>query len=202
MEEMNLVLAGEFFLMAATLLEIKTRMMLPKPPADSDGEDDEGVDPRLELIERLREYERYKAQVEVFLAMEDERRRMFFRTAMDSDPRYEIPPVFGEGSSNALIAALRKLLAEVDTGEQAVTSVRRQKMSLQIAMRTLLHRVRESGEAWFDELFERPLVRMNIVMTFLGLLELLRQGLLHALQDEPLGPIRIVSVDLEGGAAS
>jgi chromatin segregation and condensation protein Rec8/ScpA/Scc1 (kleisin family) len=105
---------------------------------------------------------------------------------------YELPVGFGELHPGSLLKALHRLLAEAgDDGGQAVTSVRRQKMTLRLAMAALWRKVQRSGETGvlLDECFERPFVRLEIVMTFLALLELLRQGRVQARQEALLDHI-------------
>ncbi len=194
MEEMNLNVAGEFLLMAATLLEIKSRMLLPKPPRVEEAE--EGADPRLELIQRLQDYQRYKVFIETLASWEDDRRALFFRGQGDYGGQYELPVAFGELHPGSLLKALTRLLAETgDDGDHAVTSVRRQKMTLRLAMAALWRKVQRGGVAGIllDECFERPFVRLEIVMTFLALLELLRQGRLDARQDALLDHIYLLA---------
>lgn len=192
-EEMNLTLAGEFVLMAATLLEIKSRMLLPRPPRDEAGEDEDGEDPREKLVQRLQEYERYKMFVETLAGWEDDRRQLFFRGQAAYGDLYELPIAFGQLSAKSLLDALARLLTEVGAGggEHEVTSVRRQKMTLRLAMASLWRKVQAAEETGlsFDECFPRPLVRLELVMTFLALLELLRQGKVAATQTGLLGEI-------------
>ena len=189
MESMNLNVAGEFLLMAATLLEIKSRMLLPKPPRPDEAE--EGADPRQELIQRLQDYQRYKAFIETLAEWEDDRRALFFRGQGDYGGLYELPIGFGELNPGALLKALHRLLAEVGDEGQAVTSVRRQKMTLRLAMASLWRKIQRGGEGGvlLDECFAMPYVRLEIVMTFLALLELLRQGRVDARQERHLSDI-------------
>lgn len=192
LEEMNLTVAGEFLVMAATLLEIKSRMLLPRPPTPEDL--DTGEDPRLELIQRLQDYQRYQAFVGTLAEWEDDRRALFFRGQAAYGDLYELPVGFGELNSGSLLKALQRLLAEAgDDSSHAVTSVRRQKITLRLAMAALWRKVQGggSGGVLFDECFPRPLVRLEIVMTFLALLELLRQSRLEASQDALLGNIHL-----------
>ncbi len=192
MEAMNLNVAGEFLLMAATLLEIKSRMLLPKPPRSEDAED--GEDPKQALIQRLEEYQRYQAFVGTLSEWEEDRRALFFRGQGTYGDLYELPVGFGELNAGALLKAIQKLLAEAgDDGGQAVTSVRRQKITLRLAMASLWRKVERAGSGglFFDECFPRPLVRLEIVLTFLALLELLRQDRLSATQDALLGIITV-----------
>jgi segregation and condensation protein A len=191
MEAMNLTVAGEFLVMAATLLEIKSRTLLPKPPRLDMMEDDEGADPRQELVQKLLDYQRYKTFTETLAVWEDDRRRLFFREPASLD-LYPLPIAFGELKPQALLTALTRLLAEAEADEtQSVTSVRRRKLTLRLAMAALLHAIRAGGTAGigFEQCFVRPLVRSEIVMTFLALLELLRQGQVRAEQSTMLGEI-------------
>ena len=194
MEAMNLNVAGEFLLMAATLLEIKSRMLVPKPPRIEEAE--EGMDPRQELVQRLQDYQRYKVFIETLAEWEDDRRALFFRGQGDYGDLYDLPVGFGELNPGALLKALQRMLAEAgDDGDQAVTSVRRQKITLRLAMAALWRKVQRGGTSGvlLDECFERPFVRLEIVMTFLALLELLRQGRMDARQDAHLGHIYLLA---------
>jgi segregation and condensation protein A len=198
MESMNLSIAGEFFVMAATLLEIKSRMLLPKPPKEELAEGDDGEDPREALVRKLLDYQRYKAFCETLALWEDERRHLFFRGQMDHGDLYELPTSFGELAPKALVNALVRLLSEAGvSADNDVTSVRRQKITLRLAMAALLRKVERGGVdgTEFESCFERPLVRLEIIMTFLALLELLRQLKVAAIQDEMLGVIRLLPYD-------
>ena len=190
MEAMNLNVAGEFLLMAATLLEIKSRMLLPKPPRLEDAE--EGEDPRLELVRRLEDYQRYKLFIETLAEWEDDRRALFFRGQGDYGGEYVLPVEFGALKPGALLQALNRLLAEAgDDGGQSITSVRRQKMTLRLAMASLWHKVQRGGAdgILLEDCFEPPYVRLEIVMLFLALLELLRNRRVHAVQERHLSQI-------------
>jgi segregation and condensation protein A len=192
MEAMNLNVAGEFFVMAATLLEIKSRMLLPKTVREILEEEGGGDDPRQELAERLLDYQRYKAFVDTLAGWEDDRRHLFFRGQAAYGDLYELPVAFGELNTESLQRALARLLAEAGvSGETTVTSVRRQKLTLRLAMAALWRKVQQGGAEGvvFEECFPRPLVRLEVVMTFLALLELLRQGRLRARQSEIWGTI-------------
>ena len=190
MEAMNLSVAGEFLLMAATLLEIKSRMLLPNPPRVEETE--EGEDPRLELVRRLEDYQRYKLFIATLAEWEDDRRALFFRGQGDYGGEYVLPVGFGDLKPGALLKALHRLLAEAgDDGSQAVTSVRRQKMTLRLAMAALWHKVERSGPdgILLEDCFEPPFVRLEVVMLFLALLELLRNCRMQAVQETHLGQI-------------
>ena len=190
MEAMNLNVAGDFLVMAATLLEIKSRMLLPKAPRLEEAEESE--DPRLELVQRLQDYQRYKAFVSTLSEWEDDRRQIFFRGQAAYGDLYELPVSYGELSAASLLKALQKLLAEAGVGDgQPVTSIQRRKLTLRLAMAALWRKVQRGGAegVWLHECFEHPYVPLEIVLTFLALLELLRQRQVGAKQAGLLGDI-------------
>ncbi len=197
LEAMNLAVAGEFLVMAATLLELKSRMLLPKPPREETPEEDQGEDPRALLVQRLLDYQRYKTFVGTLAEWEDNRRQLFFRGAAAYGDLYELPTAFGALNSQSLLHALNRLLSEAGAGDSGVTSVRRQKVTLRLAMAALWRTVQAAGPQGLvlEDCFERPLVRFEIVMTFLALLELLRQGRIQAAQDQTLAEIWVTALE-------
>ncbi len=206
-QERKLQLAGEFFVMAATLLEIKTRLMLPKPPqVQGDEEAEADGDPRDALAERLLEYERFKALVPMLQDWEQERARCFLRSVEDVESLYDAPaPKFGQASPQSLLRALKRILELAAEIEPEVTSVHRRKLSLHLAMRLMLAHVADAGPDGleFFDLFQPPLALFDVIMTFLALLELLRQGRLDARQTTPLAPIhvRLAATKQQAGSA-
>jgi len=194
MEQMNLTIAGEFLVMAATLLEIKSRMLLPKPPKEEMEDGSEGEDPRQALVEQLQDYQRYKALVGTFAEWEDARRQLFFRAEAEFGELYELPVAFGEISASSLTRALMQVLDRAGAStENQVTSVRRQKLTLRLAMTSLWRKIEKAGDDGvpFDECFDLPITMLSAIMTFLALLELLRQARIVAEQEALLGTITV-----------
>ena len=199
MEHFDLGVAGEFLVMAATLLEIKSRMLLPSPPKEEldEAEDGDPIDPRAELVRRLLEYSQFQAIAEGLMQREGELRRSFFREPTPYSPEYALPPKFGQMSATALLQALEHILAEVGAGERQITSVRRQKITLRMTMRLVLGRAEAAGEAGLDlaELLpESDFELIEIILLFLSLLELLKQRSIHVFQEEFCGTIRLYFV--------
>jgi segregation and condensation protein A len=199
METLDLSVAGEFIVMAATLLEIKSRMLLPITPKDEpeDGENAEIEDPRAELVRRLLEYSQYQNIAESLGQQEGERRKLFFREPTPYSPEFSLAPKFGEMSADALLSALQRILADVGAGERQITSVRRQKVTLRMTMRLVLGQARQAGGDGVDLaalLPEPPWERIEIVLLFLSLLELLKQCLITVWQEDFCGEIRIYAV--------
>jgi len=204
MEAMNLSIAGEFIVMAATLLEIKSRMLLPKAPKEEEPLDENGEDPREALVRKLQDYQRYKAFCDTLALWEDERRQLFFRGEADYGDLYELPVAFGSQAPKLLVSALARLLTEAGvSGHDDVTAVRRQKMTLKLSMVSLLRKVEKGGAegVLFEDCFERPLIRFEIIMTFLALLELLRQLKVAAVQVGMMTEIRVRAYDPEKDGA-
>lgn len=187
-EALDLTVAGEYVVMAATLLEIKSRMLLPKPPVL---DPEEEGDPCAELVQRLLEYQRYQTTVEALRGWEEQRQRLFFRAAQENPDDYLLPVEEGAMNASALLAALRRVLAEAEMEDEPIFVLRpRRRMGLRMKMAEILRKLRAQAEGLsFDALFERPLNRYDMVLTFLALLELLRQGKARAEQTEPLGEI-------------
>jgi segregation and condensation protein A len=188
MEALDLAVAGEFLVMAATLMEIKSRMLLPRPPAPPPDEE-EGADPRAELVQRLLEYEQYKQIAEQFRALEAEGRLRFTRTPppdeAESVPLAELRP-------QDLLGALRRMLASFAEEGPPVASLQRERISLRLRMRELWGHLQDSPEpVSFRELFPRSPRprRLEVIVTFLAVLELLRLGRIRVFQSHPLADL-------------
>ncbi len=194
MEEMNLEIASEFLVMATTLIEIKSRTLLPKPPKLQD--DEELEDPRAELAARLEEYGRYKAAVETLKAWEQDRLLWFFRNPENAGADYELPLEEGEMTSDWLARALDKLLSDAMEDEAPPTTiVPKKRISLRIRMVEVWRRVSSVGHGKrvrFRELLDEKYNRWDVVITFLSMLELLKQGKLMVEQQETFGEIELM----------
>jgi len=187
---LDLDMAGEFLVMAATLLEIKSRMLLPKPPP-VEGEEEEGVDPRQELVERLLEYKRYKEAAQTLREWEELRKRMFTRSPTEAEAALSAPPPLAEADTSALVAALRRVLEAV--GDSApLTTVQRERVTVRMRMVEIWNKLRRRPEGMnFVELFEGQTEKIEIIVSFLAILELLRLRRITARQKNPWGDILI-----------
>ncbi len=203
MQEMDLSVAGEFLVMAATLLEIKSRLLLPAPPKEeTEGDGEAGqihMDPRAELVQRLLEYGKYQSIAEGLKQREADRKSVFFRDPMDAATisGFALPPKFGELSADHLLRTLERILASIGEGERSITSVRRQKITLRMKMREVLvyaERAGSDGIALSALVPEAPFALLEIVLLFLALLELLKSGSVLVAQEEFCGDIRVFFV--------
>lgn len=192
-QSLDLAIAGEYLVMAATLLEIKSRMLLPQAPSGSPEASDE--DPRAELVQRLMEYERLQGTVEALREWEEQRGKLFFRGAAEDPDQYALP-VCGMADASVLADALRRVLARAGVAEAAVTGIApRRRVNLRIKMAEILRRVHASGGSIvFDDLAGGPENLVELVMTFLAVLELVRQTRLRATQEHPDEPIVLAAV--------
>ncbi len=195
-ELMDLTVAGEYLVMAATLIEIKSRMLLPRPPAF----EEEVEDPRAELVERLLEYQRYQGAVDTLKLWEEARAQIHFRGALENPDDYSLPLEAGDLSPQSLYAALKRLLDAAGVGEAQLTAVvPRRRVSLRMKMVEISRKVRAHNAGLdFEGLFGTPWNRYDIVLTFLAMLELLRLGRIRAAQKNPHAEIKLYPVESTG----
>lgn len=184
-QSLNLDVAGEFLVMAATLIHIKSRMLLP--PGEEEDEEEEGGDPREELIRRLLEYQRFKEAAAELEKREILRRDVFVRPSEVPD---EMESVGFEGLSLFdLISALRHVLDRFP--EERVHEVTLERISVREKMSSLLDDLQRRGKVIFQSLFEAAVSRLEVVVTFLAMLELVKIRAIRVAQEEREGPIVI-----------
>jgi len=176
-------LAAEYLLMAAMLAEIKSRMLLPKPK----NEEDEEVDPRAELIRRLQQYERYKKAAEDIDAL-PRADRDFSPVRNHADGRTKVRP-HPEVSMDELLLALKSVLQRSDLYESH--HIEKERLSTRERMSQVLSRVSADRFVSFQSLFSCEEGREGVVVTFLAIMELVKEQLLELVQAEMLGPIHV-----------
>jgi segregation and condensation protein A len=185
MQTFNLDVAGEFLVMAATLIHIKSRMLLPM--ADDEDDEEEGTDPRQELVRRLLEYQRFKDAADQLERRELLTRDVFVRSVA---PAEEIPaPGFREVSVFELLTALKRVLDRLP--KDVVHEVMLEKITMREKMTILLDQLRTQGKILFESLFAEVTTRMEVVVTFLAMLELVKVRAIRIFQEEATGPIQI-----------
>ena len=184
MAELQLELAGEYLLMAAMLAEIKSRMLLPRPPS-VDGQDEE--DPRAELVRRLQEYERFKKAAEDI----DQLPRMERDTMAASAELIErkVVKMAPQVSLQEMLLAFKDVLSRAEMF--AHHHVARERLSVRQRMSDILSTLRESAFLEFVNLFRPEEGRMGVTVTFIAILELMKEGLLEIVQAEPYAPIHV-----------
>jgi segregation and condensation protein A len=192
-EAQDLSIAGEYLVMAATLLELKSRMLLPQPQADGV---DEG-DPRTELVQRLLEYQRYEGAVQALREWEEYRSGLYFRGATENPDDYMLPIEPGDLRGPDLVNAIRQLMRDAGIEEAPVSAiVPRRRVSLQMAMVSILRRARSNPSGVrFSELFDGPAELAEVVLAFLAVLELLRRGQIQVRQRRPMLDFLLIAAD-------
>ena len=175
MQELELEVAGDFFVMAATLMRIKAQMLLPRR-VELEGEEE---DPRDELVRNLLEYKKFKEAAQHFSEMEEDRRRVFTRPGVPAAASAE-PDQTIEVTVFDLFGAFKKVLEELK--KQVSYRVRRESVSIEERIETIREMLRERSEVLFTELFEGGFDRATVIVTFLAILELVRLGELVARQ--------------------
>lgn len=197
MQELNIDLASEYLVMAATLAHIKSKTLLPPVPGEADETLEEEEDPRTELVRRLLEYQKYKLAAEQLGARSVLGRDLFARGSEEA---------VDEGPAPLAAVPLFKLL---DAFQSALTRVARTKdHEIQFERFSITERIHQLSDllkarprAMFDELFEAARTRADVIVTFLALLEMTRLRMTNITQDGPYQQIYIeLSVQEEGSA--
>lgn len=183
MKNLNLELAAEYLVMAALLGEIKSRMLLPRQA----GEEEDELDPRAELIRRLQEYERFKKAAEDIEVMPRVGREIHLGAA--EPPVYERPKLHPDVDLREVLLALQDVLHRADMFESH--QVTREKLSTRERMTQVLERLGNERFVPFVSLFTYEEGRLGVVVTFLAILELVKESLIELVQGEAFGPIHV-----------
>lgn len=191
MKLLNLEVAGEFLVMAATLMYIKSRQLLPPDQQAADNTTEEGEDPRWELIRQLVEYKKFKEAARELAQREAEQSRRFSRHTADEMVGEEGEPPLAEVSIFDLITAFQAVLQRAQQRDD-FREIIEEKFTVSDKIEEILYTMRERVELRFGELFERASSRTEIVVTFLALLELIRLKRLRVHQAEPFGEIIVM----------
>jgi len=197
MKDLNLEIAGEFLVMASTLIQIKSKMLLPVVPDDEAVAEEE--DPRAELVRRLLEYQRYKDAAEQLDA-----RQLLGRDQFARSPG----PPEGEGAGEEqeavevelfeLVDAFRRVLSQIS--EERFHEVGTDSISIADRINEILDRIAGTQALSFDDLFSTDRSRDYLVVTFLAILELCKLKMVKVMQAERYEPIWIVPVLLDDAA--
>ncbi len=192
MRALDLEVAGEFLVMAATLMRIKAKMLLPLPGV---GEEEEEGDPRDELVRRLIEYRQFKEAAETLKLREGERRLLFERgmvpTEDDAGPLPLAPATLFD-----LLDALNRVMSRIP--EPSVYEVQGDLYDVEEKMVLIAQTVAERGSISFTELLVRCRARSEMIVTFMALLELIKMGQVGIVQAENFGDILLVARMPEG----
>jgi len=182
MHDLQLELAGEYLVMAATLAEIKSRMLLPRPKST-----DEEEDPRAELVRRLQEYERFKRAAEGIDALPRLERDVWSASA-ELTQRQQ-PRVLPQIALQEMLMAFKDVVARSEMF--AHHHIQRERLSVGERMSDILEALRAGGFVPFAQLFRPQEGRMGVTITFVAILELMREGLIDIVQAQPYAPLHV-----------
>jgi segregation and condensation protein A len=194
MQDLRFDLAAEYLVMAAMLAEIKSRMLLPRPPSEEGFE----ADPRAELVRRLQEYERFKKAAEDLDTL-DRLGRDTHTVSADVPERASVrvpPPV----DLREMLIALRDVIKRADLFTHH--AIKREALSVRQRMGDVLGRLNDGKFHAFESLFNAEEGRLGVVVTFLSILELAKERLLEIVQEAPMAPIYLKSLAAVEGVAA
>jgi segregation and condensation protein A len=183
MQELQLELAGEYLVMAATLAEIKSRMLLPRPPSAGD----DGEDPRAELVRRLQEYERFKRAAHELDALNRLERDVWPTSAELRERR--VVQMLPQVALQEMLVAFKEVVARAEMF--AHHHIQRERLSVGERMSDILAALGAAGFLEFAQLFKPEEGRMGVTVTFVAILELMREGLIDIVQAEAYAPLHV-----------
>jgi segregation and condensation protein A len=187
MQDLDIALAGDFLVMASTLIELKSRMLLPRDPLAPGAEEDE-IDPRAELINRLLEHEKFKAAAQMLWSRATVERAVFGRAELETDKQN---PEVAVGLFD-LLTVFQKILARHK--DEVLMAIEREEISMSDMLDRLRKMVRSAGELNLVKFFEQARSRRELVLAFLSILELVRASEISLVQRETFGDIIARSV--------
>jgi segregation and condensation protein A len=183
MKELQLELAGEYLLMAAMLAEIKSRMLLPRPVKEEEDE----ADPRAELVRRLQEYERFKKAADDISELPRLERDVFVASA--DAPERKVTTKMPDVSMKELLLAFHDVLQRAEMFSNL--HLQREPLSVRQRMSEILSRIKAGEFTGFADLFDPEEGRMGVAVTFIAILELLRESVIEVVQAEQFAPLHV-----------
>ncbi|MFQ5478215.1 MAG: segregation and condensation protein A [Candidatus Binatia bacterium] len=190
-EELNLDMAGEYLVMAATLVHLKSRLLLPHDDEDEESEDD----PAAELVQQLAEYSRYREAAEALRDRALLDRDVFKRPPSPPEKPDDEEAGFSKVELPDLFEALRRVLQRA--AARRPHEVEGEEYHVADAVRGMMARLRSSGSLHFRDLFPQGVARGYIIASFIGLLELMKMGIVEGWQDRQSGEITMRLLDHE-----
>jgi len=187
-QELNLDIAGEFLVMAATLIYLKSRALLP-PEERDEFDEEEPLDPEAQLIQQLIEHERFQKVAAALAQRPVLGRDVFRRTVVEAAPGEFVEPQCPAGVGDLLVALQRILNRRTN---QPVHRVAQEHISIRDGLELVLDQLRATPRVSFAALFPEDASRGRIIVTFLAILELIKLGAVTATQQDAYGEIDVV----------
>jgi segregation and condensation protein A len=194
LEDLEIEVAGEFLVIAATLVYIKSRTLLPVDQQMPVDDEEEGEDPRLELIRQLVEYKKFKDAAAELSDRQQLQERLFHRDVKPDLPKPE-KQTFGDVSTLDLVRAFQKILQRIRE-KQGFKEIEAEQFTVSQKIELILRRIEDEGNVAFSSLFIEYCSRAELAVTFLAVLELVRLKQIRVRQGEAFGEIELVRPDL------
>jgi segregation and condensation protein A len=189
MKELNLDIAGDFLVMASTLIHIKSRMLLPP---DEEVSSEELEDPRRELVQRLLEYQAFKEAALSLREKEHEWLKIFQRDPLSDEDEEDI--YLSDVNLFDLLDAFKKML---ETAPPEVGSITKETLTVKDKMNFIMDTLEGQEAVRFEDLFKGCITKSLVIVTFIALLELIRLGLMRAYQEKEFGNIWVIRQNVE-----
>ncbi|MFS7422065.1 segregation/condensation protein A [Carnobacterium maltaromaticum] len=198
MKELELDIAGDYLVMAATLMAIKSKMLLPKQELEVDEDEEgfyeEGEDPRDALVDQLLEYRKYKYAADILKDKEEERSQYYTKTPMNlQDLQIDVPLQPLQVTTIDLFTAFHQMITKKQQKIPMQTKISSEEITIDEKMKTIvkrLKRLKKDEAILFDDFFQDP-TKSEMVTTFMALLELIKEGAIWINQEEICGDILV-----------
>ena len=195
MQSIDLNVTSEFLVMAATLLEIKSKMLLPSSSKEDEQLEIEEIDPREELVRRLLEYKKFKAAAEDLRAKGDIQSKVFFKPKEELEEFIEQDFELEKVDFKELFVAYINVLnrSKDNIKEINLTEIQRDELTIEDCMDNLGNLIKEKKRIKFEELFDDDITKTRVVVIFLSILELIKLKKIKVIQEQNFGDIIIKS---------
>lgn len=188
MQELSLDVAGDYFVMAASLMALKSQLLLPQPEVDLD--DEEYVDPRADLVNQLLTYQMYQAAAKQLQTREVQRAQSFAKDPTMPDSDLAIPMAPGAVKLRDLVQAMSAVVANQLATAKTIAHIEAEPISLTERIGAVMNQLLEAHQCSFEELLAEHSVD-GVVTTFLAILELMKNDQVDCAQAKPFAPITV-----------
>ncbi|MGE5557586.1 MAG: segregation and condensation protein A [Bacillota bacterium] len=193
MDSLNVEQAGEFLVMAATLMQIKAKMLVPEAAESAEGEQEQ-EDPRQELVRKLLEYKLYKDLSMMLKSREAEQQNLYFRTGgifWDTEPGNAPSPLTGVALPD-LLQAFLNVLESLNQVNMMHVLIPKKGKSIRERMKEIMDKITKRAKLYFHEMMDQPLTKEGVITYFLAMLELLRLRRIFVIQQGIFGAIAMM----------
>lgn len=199
MEELNLEITSDFLVMAATLLEIKSKMLLPQREKSDDNQLEAEEDPRAELVRRLVEYKKFKSVAEKLREMESIQSKVFYKPKEDIIDNFNDNLEIGDVNIDDLLKALNNIIKRRKNKDKIldVREIQREEYTLEKCVSDIKERLKREDTIYFSSLLKEDSTRNEIITYFLSVLELINLKYINVIQEKDFSDLIIIKKQKE-----